>query len=50
MISVAHNVFVTEVPDSTYKGDESDAQSLRDSILRSPTDDLLYDSNRSDQG
>ncbi|XP_065912266.1 HCLS1-associated protein X-1-like [Dysidea avara] len=39
-----------EVPDSTYKGDESDAQSLRDSILRPPTDDLSsYDNNRSDQ-
>ena len=50
MTSVACNVFVTEVPDSTYKGDKSDAQSLRDSILRSPTDDLSYDRNRSDQG
>ena len=50
-VTISVSVLVTEVPDSTYKGDESDAQSLRDSILRPPTDDLSsYDNNRSDQG
>jgi len=45
------SVLVTEVPDSTYKEDGSDAQALRDSILKPPTDDVLSHKNdRSDQG
>lgn len=42
---------VTEVPSDTEKqGGDDDAQSLRDSILRSPGDESWSHHNRSDQG
>ena len=42
---------VTEVPSDTEKqGRDDNAQSLRDSILRSPGDESWSHHNRSDQG
>jgi len=45
-----HFVFITEAPNDNYKGRDNDAQSLRDSILRSPSDDSLSQHSRPDQG
>lgn len=40
-----------ETPNDTDKGEDDDAQSRRDSILRSPRDDDSWsDYNRTDQG